>query len=245
MTYLELVNSVLRRMREKTVSTVDETSISAVVGELVNDAKRVVEDAWQWSHLIDWVSYELVAGQYNYSLNNDLDAITGVQQVPLHERARFRRNPQTDEILAFINFPVGKECQLKEFAFDERFDQRAFEISNDTRNIPTHVGLQPLIPFVAGKINKNLVFWPIPSETGVITTTYFTNPQNDLVNDEDVLLVPKDPVIQTAYLYSLYERGEELGELISLTSSKANTALADAIAHDARMQGYKFDMTRG
>ena len=40
MTYLELVNDVLIRLRETTVSTVSETTYSALIGKFVNDAKR-------------------------------------------------------------------------------------------------------------------------------------------------------------------------------------------------------------
>jgi hypothetical protein len=46
MTYLQLVNKVLTRLREDTVSTVSQNTYSALVGEFVNDAKRLVEDAW-------------------------------------------------------------------------------------------------------------------------------------------------------------------------------------------------------
>lgn len=239
MTYLELVNKVLRRLRESQVGSVSETDYSQLIGDFVNDAKRTVEDAWQWSQLIDWVSYETVAGQYNYSLNNAFDAVTGVQGAPLRERARFRRNPETGEILSFISYPPGKEGKLKEFAFDRDFDQRAYEISSSTRGTPDSVGLQPLFPLEEGKINKNLVLWPIPDTTGLITTTYFTNPQNDLENNSDVIMVPHEPVFLQAYLNAIYERGEELGERIELVGQKAQTSLQDAISHDAAMQGYK------
>ena len=45
MTYLQLVNSVLRRLREDEVTTVGQTSYSKLIGEFVNDAKRTVEDS--------------------------------------------------------------------------------------------------------------------------------------------------------------------------------------------------------
>ena len=239
MTYLQLVNKVLTRLRETNVSSVEESEYSRLIGELVNDAKRLVEDAWQWSTLIDWVSYETVQGQYNYSLNNETDALTGVQGQSLHERARFRRNPETGEVLSFITYPVGRESKLIEFAIDRNFDQIASDISQGVTGIPTHVGLQPIIPFVAGKINKNLVLWPTPSETGMITTTYFTNPQNDFTDDSEVMLVPHEPVVLNAYLNALYERGEELGERMELIGQRAQASLTDAIQHDMSLQGYK------
>ncbi len=46
--FLQLVNSVLRRMREDETSSVESTTDSYVklIGEFVNDARRIVEDAW-------------------------------------------------------------------------------------------------------------------------------------------------------------------------------------------------------
>jgi len=49
MTYLELVNDVLTRLRETNVSTVSETSYSALIGKFVNDAKRQIEDSYNWN----------------------------------------------------------------------------------------------------------------------------------------------------------------------------------------------------
>jgi hypothetical protein len=51
MTYLQLVNSVLRRLREDEVSSVSQNSYSKLIGEFVNDAKRSVEDAYDWTAL--------------------------------------------------------------------------------------------------------------------------------------------------------------------------------------------------
>jgi len=49
MTYLQIVNQVLRRMREEEVSSVIQTPYSQMAGDFVNDAKSFVEDAWDWS----------------------------------------------------------------------------------------------------------------------------------------------------------------------------------------------------
>jgi hypothetical protein len=51
MTYLNLVNNVLRRMREEEVASVSSNTYSKMVGDFVNDAKRTVEDSWDWSAL--------------------------------------------------------------------------------------------------------------------------------------------------------------------------------------------------
>ena len=51
MTYLQLVNSVLRRLREDEVSSVSQNAYSKLVGELVNEAKQTIEQTWDWTAL--------------------------------------------------------------------------------------------------------------------------------------------------------------------------------------------------
>ena len=69
-TYLDLVNDILIRMREPEVSTVNENTLSKLVGKLVNDAKRQVEDAYAWNSLTDTLMIETLANTYGYVLNN-------------------------------------------------------------------------------------------------------------------------------------------------------------------------------
>jgi hypothetical protein len=61
MTYLELVNDVLVRLRETSVSTVSETSYSSLIGKFVNDAKRQIEDAFAWNVLVQTITVTTVA----------------------------------------------------------------------------------------------------------------------------------------------------------------------------------------
>ena len=68
MTYLQLVNEVLTRLRESNVSTVTETSYSSLIGLFVNDAKRAVEDAWDWSALSTTITIPTVAGTTLYTV---------------------------------------------------------------------------------------------------------------------------------------------------------------------------------
>jgi len=68
-TYLDLVNDVLVRMREPEVTTVNENTLSKLVGRLVNDAKRQVEDAYSWNALTDTLIIETEADTYGYVLN--------------------------------------------------------------------------------------------------------------------------------------------------------------------------------
>ena len=68
MTYLELVNNVLRRLREDAVTSVADTVYSTMIGDLVNDAKRTIEESWDWSALREDVVLTTVNGTQQYTL---------------------------------------------------------------------------------------------------------------------------------------------------------------------------------
>lgn len=70
MTYLELVNAVLRRLRESEASTVAESDYSQLIGDFVNDAKRLVEEAWNWSSLRTTQNVTTVSGTNEYALED-------------------------------------------------------------------------------------------------------------------------------------------------------------------------------
>ena len=68
MTYLELVNDVLVRLREPTVATVTATDYSTLIGKFVNDAKRQIEDAFSWNVLGQTITVTTTSGTYSYAL---------------------------------------------------------------------------------------------------------------------------------------------------------------------------------
>lgn len=68
-TYLELVNDILVRLREPEVTTVQENVLSKLIGKLVNDSKRQVEDAYSWNSLTETLVIETLANTYGYVLN--------------------------------------------------------------------------------------------------------------------------------------------------------------------------------
>ena len=68
MTYLQLINAVLRKLREDEVTTVDETDYSKLIGDFINDAMNAVEASWDWSSLRDTLVVNTIADQDTYSL---------------------------------------------------------------------------------------------------------------------------------------------------------------------------------
>ena len=75
MTYLEMVNNILKRLRERTVSSVNENAYSALIGILVNDAKREIEDSWDWSALRTTISLTTTPNIFSYVLTGSQNRI--------------------------------------------------------------------------------------------------------------------------------------------------------------------------
>lgn len=67
MTYLQIVNNVLRRMREDEVTSVNQNTYSKMVGDFVNDAQKLVMDAWDWSQLRQVVTVTTEASVSDYA----------------------------------------------------------------------------------------------------------------------------------------------------------------------------------
>ena len=72
MTYVEAVNSVLRRLRENSVATVqgegNANSYARLIGDFVNEAKSQVEVAWKWSGLRQTLTGYTIPGAFNYEI---------------------------------------------------------------------------------------------------------------------------------------------------------------------------------
>ena len=69
MTYLEIVNRVLRRLREAEVSTVSANSYSTLIGDLVNSIKSEVENSYNWSVLRQTLTATTSNDLFNYVLD--------------------------------------------------------------------------------------------------------------------------------------------------------------------------------
>lgn len=79
MTYLELVNDVLTRLREPTVTSVNQNTLSTLIGKFINDSKRQVEAAYGWNALMDDISITTNSTDFKYAL--DVNAGFRIDQI--------------------------------------------------------------------------------------------------------------------------------------------------------------------
>lgn len=212
-TYLELVNDVLVRLRENEVSAVTDTTYSKLIGRFVNDAKRQVEDAYNWNALSETLTVSTTANLFNYVMTN-----AGI---------RFRVldviNLTTEQVMDAIPSNLMTEYLLGVSGVSVTFDKpRFYNFNGVDNNGDTQVDLYP-IPDGNYIINFNLI-----------------KPQEELIAPSTQLKVPSEPVIFLAYAKALAERGEDGGLATSEAYGLYRTSLADHVAIEGNKFGDEF-----
>jgi len=118
MTYLQLVNKVLVRLRENEVSTVSENNYSKLIGEYVNDAKRDVQNTWDWTGLRNTLTVDTQANVFNYVLT-DADNTIKILDVTNDSQncfLRYQTSRWFDE--AFLDFPSVPKGTTQFYSFN-------------------------------------------------------------------------------------------------------------------------------
>ena len=200
MTFLELVNDVLIRMREPTVTTVTLNSYSTLIGKFVNDAKRQVEDAFSWNALGQTITVTTAASTSSYSL-------TGAGQ-------KF-------QVMDVIN--TTSNVGLTNISFVDM--NRKLNFTPLVNSIPTEFAFDG----VDSSYNTKVSLYPIPDGVYTIKFA-LTVPQATLASDATVVLVPDVLVVQNAYARALIERGEDGGLSSSEAYQLYKSMLSDYIA---------------
>lgn len=200
MTYLELINDVLIRLRETTVATNGATTYSTLIGKFVNDAKRQVEDAFSWNVLGQNITLTTVANTYSYSL-------TGAGQ-------KF-------QVMDAINTTSNVGMQNISFVQMNRF-QNLVPVATGVPEYYAFDGVDS-----NGDTKVSLYSRPDNVYTIIFSLTI---PQATLASDATSILVPDFLVAQNAYARALVERGEDGGLSSSEAYQLYKSMLSDYIA---------------
>jgi hypothetical protein len=200
MNYIQIVNSILRRLRETEVSSVQDNAYSKLIGEFVNDAKRQVEDAYAWNALSETLTASTADGIFNYVLVGSgqrfrvIDVLNDTKNSVVQNATTRWMNEQ------FLLTSVQKGSPAY------------YNFNGTNTNGDTQVDLFP-IPDGVYEVRFNVI-----------------KPQVALSADSDVLLIPSEPVIFNAAARAIAERGEDGGILAGEMAFIYNQSLADAIA---------------
>jgi hypothetical protein len=200
MTYLELVNDVLVRLRESTVSTVGETTYSSLIGKFVNDAKRQIEDSYNWNCLAQTITVSTTSGTSSY-------ALTGAGQ-------KFRVNDALNTTSL-----IG----LRNIEFVDM--NRKLNLGAPSQSIPSEFCFSG----VDGNGDTKVDLFPVPSGAFTLLFD-LTIPQANLSADGTSVKVLDYLVTQSAYARALIERGEDGGTNSNEAYALFRGMLSDAIA---------------
>ena len=218
MTFRGLINEVLIRLREDTISSDwsgainDSTTVSdyqKVIGSLINDSKKFIENYHDWLVLRETVDISTVNGTKNYNLSSGqeikiLDAINNTTGTQLVQVSRSYLNKQK-----YPTDPTGEPLYY------------GFNGADSSNNLK--VDLSP-VPINAETISFDIV-----------------KPQDELTLAATVLKIPTKPVVLGAWARAISERGEDGGTLSSSAAEETMQILKQAIMLDSGNTQFESD----
>lgn len=203
MTYLQMVNNILKRLRERQVSSVSENAYSSLIGVLINDAKREVEDSWDWSALRTTITATTVPSTFSYVLTGSQNNI---------------------KVLEVLNDTEDNYLQYKE----AKWMTKQFLLTSPETGSPMFYSFNG----VDNDGDTIVDVYPIPDAVETLRFNVIQREQ-EMETDADVCNVPVQPVLLLAYAKAIEERGEDAGVGASSAYITATRSLNDAISLDA------------
>jgi len=203
MTYLEVVNNILKRLRERTVATVNESTYSSLIAVLINDAKDIVENSWHWSGLRTTLSATTTEDVFNYELNGSQNKLTVLDVV-------------NDTANHFMKYETAHKFN------------NFFLNQNATKGTPYYYSFNGISPDGDTQVD----IYPIPDGAYDLRFNVVLR-SDELSGDADTFQIPIKPIELLAYAMAVEERGEDGGVNPVSAYARANNPLQDAIGLDA------------
>jgi|TARA_S200002703_G_scaffold126266_2_gene112657 hypothetical protein len=211
--YLTIVNEVLRRLREDEVSAVANTTYSKMVGDFVNDAKRIVEDSHAWSTLRTTIVVPTVADTTEYSLTNAGERV---------------------KIYSAINDTSNFFMRYE----SPNWFNNAYYISGEVTGTPDSYTFSG----IDSNEDTKVQVYPKPDAVYSMRFDLIAR-EAELVNDTDTTVLPKNAIIHNAVALLARERGETGGTTAQDYFLIADKHLSDAVAIDAYKNPEEFIYT--
>jgi hypothetical protein len=233
MTYREIINSVLRRLREDTIDSdwsgdlYDSVSVSdyqKLIGELVNDSKKNVESYHDWNALRESFNVKTQSGNMQYTLG---DALRGAGV--------------SFKVLDVICQDTG---QVLSQVTNDWINEQVFPLAQASTGLPTYYAFNGISQAgVDREPDFNIDFYPVPNSEQTISVN-IVGAQKELTTAAQVLRVPSQPVILGAWARAIGERGEDGGSISSAVAAEARDSLNLCIQLDAGNMEYERDWVR-
>ena len=210
MTFLQAINEVLARLRESSVATIDQNSYSTLIGHFVNDAKRQVEDAWDWDAQNTTITLTLTPGTTNYVVTG-----SGLKQKS-----------------ATVNITTtGSQTRMRQVPMNWIQDQQ--QLTTAQTGLPGYYAWNG-----SNGTDSKVEIYCTPN--AALTLAFNMNvPQVALTAASDVIIAPSDVIVMGAYARALAERGEDGALASSEAYGLFKGLMADRIAlEQSRIDDY-------
>ena len=203
MNYLAAINSVLVRLRERQVESINENDYSSLIGILINDSIQEVEQTWDWSALRQSLTVTTSNGVFNYQLTGSQNSI---------------------KVLGVVNATTESDVAYQTANW---FNDRYLTPSPATGS-PTFYSFNGV-----GTTGDTLVdLYPKPDGVYTVRFNVVQR-SVDLEAPSDRILCPHRPIVLLAYAKAVEERGEDNGQTGNSAYIAAANSLSNAIALDA------------
>lgn len=203
MNYLEAINSVLTRLRERPVESINENEYSSLIGTLINDSIQEVEQAWDWSALRQSLTVTTSNGIFNYQLTGSQNSI---------------------KVLGVVNATAQGDVAYQTANW---FNDRYLTPSPATGS-PTYYSFNGV-----GTTGDTLIdLYPKPDGVYTVRFNVVQR-SADLEAPSDRIACPHRPIVLLAYAKAVEERGEDNGQTGNSAYMAATNSLSNAIALDA------------
>jgi hypothetical protein len=210
-TTLSIVNKVLRKLRESTVSSIDGDEGAELILDFLNETLKEVEDAWNWQALKVGSTITLEDGVVSYALT---DIKQGSVVYYLYNQTKaYYLTPDADSVERgnIVTSPTeGSPRYWKYNGYD----------SNGDMVITVH---------------------PKPNETDtIIASVKSVHGTLDATTDlNTVISLPENVVYLGTYAKAVAERGEDDGETFNKADLTYRLALSNAVQIEDSNQGQK------
>ena len=218
MTLLQLVNKVLRGLREAQVADIVGTYPLMVV-QFVNEAKENIEDIGPWLALRTTV---------NDTLTQDVSSLDLTGSTNERSYLLFTKNLP----MAFIT-TANEEHRLSVVEKGEIDALNALD--PDAQHAVPYA-----VAFARSNTGLTAHFFPTPDAAYTVRFV-FVVPQDELDEATDEISIPGDPVWREALVLAMEERGEEFAGPLDRTVARAQRALGNAMMRDFGAESMTFE----
>lgn len=205
-TYVTIINRVLRRLREDTVTNYDDTDYSTLIGDFVNEIIFDMQGRCEWHSLLDRFTFTTDGSSLVYTLTSSES-----------EKSR----DSNDQLVIKRIYNDTDDFDLIKSPYDSISRAKLYTtITSSQVNWYREMGVDS-----SGR--RQVEVYPDVTGKTLVAETY--NPHDEIAASATQVLLPSTVVFAGAYALAVDERGEDAGTAARSAWNLYQTKLADAI----------------